>query len=180
MNGDAWERFISSLKEKEGEKEETEPDKRASEGPQVAVSSVGKKRTSLPSRYRRVALWLRSWSFWERSQWRSGNLFKTCSSDVASIEKMAFPLPDKPSIAVLPFANMSGDPKQEFLCDGMTEEIITALSRVSRLFVISRTSTSTYKGKPVTVKQVSEELGVRYVLEGSIQRCGTGFGSRPS
>ena len=85
---------------------------------------------------------------------------------------MAFPLPDKPSIAVLPFANMSGDPKQEFLCDGMTEEIITALSKVPRLFVIARTSTSTYKGKPVKVKQVSEELGVRYVLEGSVQRSG--------
>ena len=92
--------------------------------------------------------------------------------DVASIEKMAFPLPDKPSIAVLPFANMSEDPKQEFLCDGMTEGIITALSRVPRLFVIARTSTSTYKGKPVKVKQVSEELGVRYVLEGSVQRSG--------
>ena len=85
---------------------------------------------------------------------------------------MAFPLPDNPSIAVLPFANMSEDPKQEFLCDGMTEGIITALSRVPRLFVISRTSTSTYKGKPVKVKQVSEELGVRYVLEGSVQRSG--------
>ena len=98
---------------------------------------------------------------------------RPASSDVASIEKMAFPLPDKPSIAVLPFANMSDDPKQEFLCDGMTEEIITALSRVPRLFVISRTSTSTYKGKPVTVKQVSEELGVRYVLEGSVQTSAT-------
>ena len=85
---------------------------------------------------------------------------------------MAFPLPDVPSIAVLPFVNMSNDPKQEFLCDGMTEDIITALSKVPRLFVISRNSTFTYKGKPVKVKQVSEELGVRYVLEGSLQRSG--------
>ena len=85
---------------------------------------------------------------------------------------MAFPLPDVPSIAVLPFVNMSEDPKQEFLCDGMTEEIITALSKVPRLFVIARNSTFTYKGKPVKVKQVSEELGVRYVLEGSLQRSG--------
>ena len=90
--------------------------------------------------------------------------------EVASKEKMAFPLPDKPSIAVLPFVNMSEDPKQEFLCDGITEEIITALSKVRDLFVISRQSTFTYKGKPVKVKQVSEELGVRYVLEGSVQR----------
>jgi adenylate cyclase len=93
-------------------------------------------------------------------------------TEVASLEKMAFPLPDLPSIAVLPFVNMSDDPKQEFLCDGLTEEIITALSKVSRLFVIARTSTFTYKGKPVKVKLVSEELGVRYVLEGSIQRSG--------
>jgi adenylate cyclase len=91
-------------------------------------------------------------------------------TEVASKEKMAFPLPDKPSIAVLAFTNMSGDPKQEFLCDGITEEIITALSKVPELFVISRQSTFTYKGKPVKVKQISEELGVRYVLEGSVQR----------
>jgi adenylate cyclase len=90
--------------------------------------------------------------------------------EVASREKMAFPLPDEPSIAVLPFTNMSEDPKQEFLCDGMTEEIITALSKVPRLLVIARNSTFTYKGKAVKVKQVSEELGVRYVLEGSVQR----------
>jgi adenylate cyclase len=90
--------------------------------------------------------------------------------EVASREKMAFPLPDVPSIAVMPFVNMSGDPKQEFFSDGITEEIITALSKVSYLFVISRQSTFSYKGKPVKVKQVSEELGVQYVLEGSVQR----------
>jgi len=90
--------------------------------------------------------------------------------EVASKEKMAFPLPDKPSIAVLPFVNMSEDPKQEFFSDGMTEEIITALSKSPYLFVIARQSTFSYKGKPVKVKQVSEELGVRYVLEGSVRR----------
>ncbi|MGZ6219177.1 MAG: adenylate/guanylate cyclase domain-containing protein [Syntrophales bacterium] len=93
-------------------------------------------------------------------------------TEVASKEKMAFPLPDVPSIAVLPFVNMSEDPKQEFLCDGMTEAIITALSKVPRMFVIARNSTFTYKGKPVKVKRVSEDLGVRYVLEGSLQRSG--------
>ena len=92
--------------------------------------------------------------------------------EVASKEKMAFPLPDVPSIAVLAFDNMSGDPKQEFFSDGITESIITALSKAPRLFVIARNSTFTYKGKPVKVKQVSEELGVRYVLEGSFQRSG--------
>jgi len=92
--------------------------------------------------------------------------------EVASKDKMAYPLPDMPSIAVLPFVNMSEDPKQEFLSDGITEEITTALSKIPRLFVISRQSTFSYKGKPVKVKQVSEELGVRYVLEGSVQRSG--------
>jgi TolB-like protein len=92
--------------------------------------------------------------------------------EVASKEKMAFPLPDKPSIAVLPFVNMSRDPEQEFFSDGMTEEIITALSKSPYLFVIARQSTFAYKGKPVKVKQVSEELGVRYVLEGSVRRSG--------
>jgi adenylate cyclase len=85
---------------------------------------------------------------------------------------MKYPLPDKASIAVLPFVNMSGDPKQEFLCDGMTEEIITALTKAPRLFVIARNSTFTYKGKAVKIKQVSEELGVRYVLEGSVRMSG--------
>jgi len=92
--------------------------------------------------------------------------------EVASKEKMAFPLPDKPSIAVLPFTNMSGDSKEDYFSDGITEEIITALSKVPYLFVISRQSTFTYKGKPVKVKHVSEELGVRYVLEGSVRKEG--------
>ena len=92
------------------------------------------------------------------------------SIEVASKEEMALSLPDKPSIAVLPFVNMSGDPKQEFLSDGITEDVITALSKVPMLFVIARNSTFTYKGKPVNVKQISEELGVQYILEGSVQR----------
>jgi adenylate cyclase len=86
--------------------------------------------------------------------------------------KMALPLPEQPSIAVLPFVNLSEDPKQQLLCDGITDNIISALSKVPRLFVIARNSTFTYKGKAVAAKQVSEELGVRYVLEGSVQRSG--------
>jgi adenylate cyclase len=104
--------------------------------------------------------------------WRLYLRSTTPPVEVASKEKMAYPLPDEPSIAVLPFVNMSGDPKQEFLCDGISEEITTALSKVRYLFVISRQSTFSYKGKPVKVKQVSEELGIRYVLEGSVQRSG--------
>src|ERR1700730_790678 len=82
------------------------------------------------------------------------------------------PLPDKPSIAVLPFANMSGDPEQEYFADGMVEEIITALSHIRWLFVIARNSTFTYKGQVLDVKHIGRELGVRYVLEGSVRKAG--------
>ena len=92
--------------------------------------------------------------------------------EAASVEKMAFPLPDKPSIAVLPFNNLSGDLEQEYFSDGMTEQIITGLSKISSLFVIASNSTFAYKGKPIKIQQVSEELGVRYVLEGSVQKSG--------
>jgi adenylate cyclase len=102
----------------------------------------------------------------------SWNIYLQQSSKVepASAEKMAFPLPDKPSIAVLPFENLSGDPKQAYFSDGLTEEIITGLSKVPYLFVIARNSSFTYKGKPVEIRQVAEELGVRYVLEGSFRK----------
>jgi TolB-like protein len=82
------------------------------------------------------------------------------------------PLPDKPSIAVLPFANLSGDPEQEYFADGMVEEIITALSRIRWLFVITRNSSFTYKGQVIDAKQVGRELGVRYVLEGAVRKAG--------
>src|SRR6201993_4602892 len=84
----------------------------------------------------------------------------------------SLPLPDKPSIAVLPFANMSGDPEQDYFADGMVEEIITALSRIRWLFVIARNSTFTYKGQAIDVKRIGRELGVRYVLEGSVRKGG--------
>jgi len=94
------------------------------------------------------------------------------SVEVASVEKPAHPLPDKPSIAVLPFVNMSDDPKQEYFSDGITEEIITALSKVPKMFVIARYSSFTYKGKSVSILTVGRELGVRYVLEGSVRMAG--------
>src|SRR5262245_35186747 len=87
-------------------------------------------------------------------------------------ERPALALPDKPSIAVLPFSNMSRDPEQEYFADGMVEEIITALSRIRWLFVIARNSSFTYKGRAVDVKQVGRELGVLYVLEGSVRKAG--------
>jgi len=93
-------------------------------------------------------------------------------NDSAPEPAAPLPLPDEPSIAVLPFQNMSGDPEQEYFADGMVEEIITALSRVRSLFVIARNSSFTYKGKAVDIRQVGRELGVRYVLEGSVRKAG--------
>jgi TolB-like protein len=89
----------------------------------------------------------------------------------ASAPPPALPLPDKPSIAVLPFTNLSGDPAQDYFSDGIVEDIITALSRFRTLFVIARNSSFTYKGRPVDVKRVGQELGVRYVLEGSVRKA---------
>lgn len=103
------------------------------------------------------------WNFYLRPQ--------PPTEEVASVEKMALPLPDKPSIAVLPFVNMSGDPEQEYFSDGITEDLITDLSQISGLFIIARNSTFAYKGKPVKIKQVAEDLGVRYVLEGSVRKA---------
>lgn len=87
----------------------------------------------------------------------------------ASLERMAYPLPDKPSIAVLPFDNLSGDPSRDYFTDGFTDDLITDLSKLDDLFVISRNSTFVYKGRNVPVREVAEDLGVRYVLEGSIR-----------
>ena len=94
------------------------------------------------------------------------------SEEVASPDRMAFPLPDKPSIAVLPFTNMSEDSNQEYFADGMTEDLITDLSKISGLFVIARNSSFSYKDRQVKVQHVAEDLGVRYVLEGSVRRAG--------
>jgi adenylate cyclase len=139
--------------------------------PRVVVAGAKDQKPSIPVRRRKrvlagavavliVLIGAAVWNFH----------FRTLSIEPASKEKMAFPLPDEPSIVVMPFVNMSGDPKQEFLSDGITENIITALSKVPDLFLIGRTSAFTYKGKPIIVKQVSEELGIQYVLEGSVQR----------
>ncbi|MDI7261622.1 MAG: hypothetical protein QME90_17115 [Thermodesulfobacteriota bacterium] len=233
INGDAWEKFVSSLKEKGGAESETEYVEEIHEEPIAPLFLKRESGKAWPGRYRWVPLTaavgvavgaavIAIWGLYIRHTPQPeltpkekiaslqhekspgivppstevpdrGKLTvevapkekvappspekvsKTVTAppaklEVASKEKMAFPLPDKPSIAVLPFVNLSGDPKQEFLSDGITENIITALSKVPRLFVISRQSTLFYKGKPMKVKKVSEELGVRYVLEGSVQR----------
>jgi adenylate cyclase len=168
VNGEAWERFTSSLKETKAD-----PHHSVSEEVKVAPPLPEKRKILLTGRYRWVALVagilvvlgaipLAIWITHARLD----------RGAVASKEKMAFPLPDKPSIAVLPFVNMSGDPKQELFCDGLTDDLITALSKVPHLFVIASSSTFTYKGNPVKVRQVAEDLGVRYVLEGSMQKAG--------
>ena len=99
------------------------------------------------------------------------------TEETAAARSQPLPLPDKPSIAVLPFQNMSGDPEQEYFADGMVEEITTALSRIRWLFVIARNSSFTYKGQAVDVKQVGRELGLRYVLEGYVRKAGGSYGS---
>jgi adenylate cyclase len=106
--------------------------------------------------------------------WRvrlTGQISSAVRSALTASEPQAFPLPDKPSIAVLAFQNMSGDPEQEYFADGMVEDIITALSRFKWLFVIARNSSSTFKGKAVDIKDVGRRLGVRYVLEGSVRKA---------
>jgi adenylate cyclase len=103
---------------------------------------------------------------------RPVRVYRVQLSGATQGQRPALPLPDKPSIAVLPFQNLSGDPDQEYFADGVVEEIISALSRIRSLFVIARNSTFTYKGRTIDLKRVSRELGVRYVLEGSVRRSG--------
>jgi TolB-like protein len=97
------------------------------------------------------------------------------TASIPSQQKPVLPLPDKPSIAVLPFANMSDDPKQEYFSDGITDDLTTALSRLPDLFVIARTSAFTYKGKASKAQEISRQLGVKYVLEGSVRKAVTGL-----
>jgi TolB-like protein/class 3 adenylate cyclase len=140
--------------------------------PGAAAHRVVKAKETLGRKWRKIAISAAAivivavvigvWQFY----------FRHPTVEPASVEKMAFPLPERPSIAVLPFDNMGGDPEQEYFCDGLSEEIITALSSVPELFVIARNSTFTYKGKPVKVQQISEELGVQYILEGSVRKSG--------
>ena len=103
----------------------------------------------------------------ERKEWFRGLLLKA-----GLPENPPLPLPDKPSIAVLPFANMSGDPEQQYFSDGITEQIITSISKVPYIFVIARQSSFSFRDKQLTVQQIAKKLGVRYILEGSLQRSG--------
>jgi TolB-like protein len=167
-DAEAWESFLSVLK-REGERPAAEPAPTVSDRNESQPAPRG-----LPSGIYRRSVWLAlipiviglialaSWKAFSKPE----------SAPVFSLKRMAYPLPDKPSIAVLPFVNLNGDPKDDYISDGLTEQIITSLSSFHRLFVIARNSTFVYKGKPVKVQKVAEDLGVQYVLEGSVLKSG--------
>jgi len=170
-NGEAWDQFVAGLKKEKREKKESAPlEETAAPGPPaVPFSAPQKPKIPWLSRYRWVMLvvviGIVAVVIWKI-------FLSPAPIEVASVERMKFPLPEKPSIAVLPFVNLSKDPDQEYFTDGMADDLITDLSKIPDLLVIARNSTFTYKGKSPKVKQVAEELGVRYVLEGSVRRAG--------
>ena len=170
-NVEVWEGFIAHHNADLIHKSEPGPDDGEHQGPEKTIRQPERRLRAKQGRWRWAAacaligLILGAVIF---MVWKI-NLFVP-QFEIASMENMAFPLPDKPSIAVLPFRNLSDDPEQDFFSDGLTEEIITGLSKIKKLFVIARNSSFTYKGKDVKVQQVSEELGVRYVLEGSVRK----------
>jgi len=172
LNGDAWEKFISRLKEKVEKAPEIETMEVSPEVPEaLSVSPPKESETLWQIRYRWIALVTLIVIIAAAATLAIWKLYpKPAPIKRASPETIASPLPGKPSIAVLPFVNMSKDPEQEFFSDGMTEEIITSLSKSPYLFVVARNSTLKYKGQPVDVKQVSKELGVQYLLEGSVRK----------
>ena len=170
-NEDAWERYIAHLEENMKDRSIPERVDGELKAPELPLPRQSRWLRARPDRWPRPVLFALIaiivcaavfviWKF---------NLFAP-QVKVASVEKMAFPLPDKPSLAVLPFQNLSDDPEQEYFSDGLTDDLITDLSKISQLFVIARNSVFTYKGKSVKISQVAEELGVRYVLEGSVRR----------
>jgi adenylate cyclase len=169
VDAEAWDSFLASLTS-EGE-EKPERAYRISARPVRAAPALERRKRarsswwSWPTLAIVIGLVVALASF---LVWKSA--FYSPQSEVSPLDREGYPLPDKPSIAVLPFVNMSGDPKQEYLSDGITEQIITGLSKVPKLFVIAHHSTFTYKGRATKVQQVSRELGVRYVMEGSVHR----------
>jgi len=143
--------------------------------PGAAAHRVVKARSAMKKRWRKAALAVVAVLLMVGGGFLGWNFYQQHSTDlmVASFEKeTALPIPEKPSIAVLAFENLSGDPEQEYFSDGLSESIITRLARSRDMFVIARNSSFVYKGKPVDVRQVGRELGVRYILEGSVQKAG--------
>ncbi len=141
-------------------------------GPEAAGKVVGEKRVKMRLRRWAVPAALMAFLIIAGVLGIYNFYFRLPPVATASDAKMPSTLPKGPSIAVLPFVNMSGDPEQDYFSDGLTENIITGISACPKLFVIARNSTFTYKGRPVKIQQVARELGVQYVLEGSVQKAG--------
>ena len=139
--------------------------------PEAAGKVIGEKKAA-GKKWRKVAIAAAALLILVAAGFTVWNVYlqRTKRVEAASIDKMAYPLPDKPSIAVMPFVNLSSDPGQEYLADSISENLISSISQLPQVFVIGRGSTFSYKGKAVKAKQVSEELGVQYVVEGSVQK----------
>jgi TolB-like protein len=171
VNEEAWENFIVHLNDKlDGKPRPAHANDRLKE-PVLPLHIQGSWLRVMPRRWQWLSLCALIGSIVGVASfvvWKT-NLFAP-KAEIASVEKMVFPLPEKPSIAVLPFRNLSDDPKQDYFSDGLTEEIITGLSKISSLFVIAPNTMFTYSEKPVEARQVSEELGVRFVLIGSVRK----------
>ena len=168
LNGDAWEKFLLGLKGRVENAPEIAVVQPPGEVPAVPISPISGQKSVRQRRQLRAVLIAIIAVVAALAVWKL--YLSTALVETASREKMAFPLPDKPSIAVLPFKNISGEKEQEYFSDGLAEGIIDGLSKSDRIFVIARNSTFTYKGKAVKVKQVAEEMGVQYVIEGSVQK----------
>ena len=170
FNEEAWDRFIASLKKEEEVKPEPVEEEVVPEQALPPFAPVKEEKFAWLVRNRwfvlvvMVIILAGAWAGWKA--------YLSPGIKVASVKQGQLPLPDKPSIAVLPFVNLSGGAEQEYFSDGITEDIINNLAKVPSLFVISRNSTFLYKGKQVKIEEVARDLGVRYVLEGSVRRAG--------
>ena len=170
---DPWEKFIAQLKAKRAERSKPNAENPVDSSPVPAIEGFLRRCRAWVNRLRWpliVASCLFCIALLSPILQRAWQPLPNVEK--ASIGKMAFPLPEKPSIAVLPFRNLSADPEQEYFCDGLTQDIITGLSKISDLFVIATHSSFAYKEKSINLRQVSEELGVRHLLEGSVRRSG--------
>jgi TolB-like protein len=176
FDGDAWERFIAGLKKES--KERIEPEKGIEEhGAEKHVVAVPPTAPPAPDPKRKIT-WLKRYS-WAllvvavvalAGVWGIWRVYLSTGIKAVSVNPLQEIFPDRPSIAILPFVNMNGDPRQEYFSDGITEDIITNLSKIATLTVISRNSTFLYKGKQIKIEEVARDLGVRHILEGSVRR----------
>ncbi|MBP1719762.1 MAG: putative adenylate cyclase, partial [Deltaproteobacteria bacterium] len=169
VNGNAWNQFISNLKKAGQEQSEPMERNKAPDPPADDFPPPQERKNAWLPRYRWILL-IAAIGIVAGTIWKI--YLSPAPIEVASVDRMKYPLPHKPSIAVLPFLNLSHEPDQEYFTDGMVDDLITDLSKISDLLVIARNSTSAYKGKPVQIKQVAEDFGVRYVLEGSVRKSG--------